>query len=158
MKRTAGDNVAMDTKKLRGRPCTFDPAIAMQICQRLANGESLRKICQDAHMPNESTVRGWVIDDHNGFAAHYTRARHLLAERWAEEVLEVADTPAPTTESGSTDGGFVQDKRLRVDARKWLLSKVLPKVYGDKVSVDHSGSVGLNINIDLGAPPPEQQR
>ena len=91
-----------------------------------------------------------MLDDHEGFAAQYTRARMLLAERWAEEVLEVSDELPAMTDEGKIDSGGVAHQRLRVDSRKWLLSKVLPKIYGDKLDVTSDGkAVGLNIAIDL---------
>lgn len=117
----------------------------------MADGESLRSICEDVGMPPESTVRGWVIDDVDGFAAQYARARALQAERWAEEIMAISDELPAMTGEGKIDSAGVQHQRLRVDSRKWLLSKVLPKVYGDKIDVTSGGDkVGLSINIDLG--------
>jgi hypothetical protein len=134
----------------RGRPSTYEPAVAAEICRRMADGESLRSVCRDEGMPAASTVRGWVIEDINGFAEQYTRARMLLAEHWADEVLEVSDDLPAMTGEGKYDSASVQHQRLRVDSRKWLLSKVLPKVYGDKLDVTSDGKqVGLNIAIDL---------
>jgi hypothetical protein len=43
----------------------------------------------------------------------------------------------------------VQHQRLRVDSRKWLLSKVLPKLYGDRVAVDHGGGVAINVTTGV---------
>ena len=134
-----------------GRPTTYTQEIADEICERLSNGESLRKICRDDHMPQESTVRGWVIYDRENFYAQYTKAREIQAMRWAEEILEISDDPAERTMEGKIDTGDVNHKRLRVDTRKWLLSKVLPKVYGDKLDLTSAGEkVGLSININLG--------
>lgn len=135
----------------RGRPTIYTPEIADEICKRLSFGESLRAICRDEGMPNEATVRMWALDDKEGFYTQYARARELQAMRWAEEVLEISDEPPPITGEGKIDGAGVQHQRLRVDSRKWLLSKVLPKVYGDKIDVTSNGKgVGLAINIDLG--------
>lgn len=134
----------------RGRPTRYTPELAAEICQRMSDGESLRGICKDEHMPPASTVRGWVLDDIEGFAERYTRARQLLAEHWAEELLDVSDEPPAVTGEGKYDSAYVQHQRLRVDSRKWLLSKVLPRVYGDKLDVTSDGkAVGLNIAIDL---------
>lgn len=135
----------------RGRPSVYDGKIAAEICRRMAEGESLRGICEDEHMPGESTVRSWVIDDVNGFSAQYARARALQAERWAEEIMHISDELPAMTGEGKYDSAAVQHQRLRVDTRKWLLSKVLPKVYGDRLDVTSKGEqVGLAINIDLG--------
>lgn len=127
-----------------GRPVTYDPDIAAEICRRLGEGEGLRAICRSEGMPPESTVRTWVADDRDGFAVRYTTARQAQALRWAEEILEIADDGSNDwIERNTADGGrgyefhgeHYQRSRLRVDTRKWLLSKVLPKVYGDKIEV-----------------------
>lgn len=137
----------------RGRPSIYTKKIADEICERLAHGESLRSICRDENMPDEKTVRTWAIDDVEGFYPHYARARELQALRWAEEVLEISDQDPLMTGEGKLDSASVQHQRLRVDSRKWLLAKVLPKVYGDKIDVTSGGEkVGLAINIDLGEP------
>jgi hypothetical protein len=120
-----------------GRPSKYTPELAREICIRMAGGETLRQVCRDDHMPAASTVRGWVVDNVDGFSEHYTRARTLLAEHWADEILEIADGSVERTMEGRLDGADVQQKRLQVDSRKWLLSKALPKVYGDKLDLNH---------------------
>ena len=81
----------------RGRPTVYTEAIASEVCERLAAGESLNAICRDAHMPAENRVREWALDDRAdkggtgaGFAARYTRARSVGLERLADELI----TPA----------------------------------------------------------------
>jgi hypothetical protein len=134
----------------RGRPSSYDQVIAAEICRRTADGESLRSICKDANMPSEACVRRWALDDVQGFFAQYDMAIKLRAARWAEEVLEISDEPPAVTGEGKYDSAYVQHQRLRVDSRKWLLSKVLPKVYGDKIDVTSAGEkVGFAIAIDL---------
>lgn len=108
-----------------GRPSIFSEKLADRICERLAAGETLRAICRDEGMPSEPTVRRWALEDFNGFSAQYTRSREIGYACMADEVLEIAD--------GGT-GDVIRD-RLRFDARRWLLSKALPKVFGDKVAV-----------------------
>lgn len=134
----------------RGRPSVFQQAIADEICRRVADGESLRSICRDDNMPDESTVRRWALEDVEGFFPQYDAALKIRAMRWAEEVLEISDELPPITGEGKIDGAGVAHQRLRVDSRKWLLSKVLPKVYGEKIDVTSDGKqVGLAIAIDL---------
>jgi len=127
--------------KPHGRPLTYSSDIANEICARLAAGEGLNGICRDEHMPPAPTVRGWVIDDHEGFAARYARAREIGWEFHAEEILRMADDCRVgqivtvkgdgKTEVKSAD--MVERARLQIDARKWLLSKMLPKKYGEKI-------------------------
>lgn len=119
---------------------------ADQICAMLADGMSLREVCRSDDMPAESTVRHWALEDRNGFFAQYTKAREIGYMRMADELLEIADDGTNDwmerkTQDGSTgdvvlNGEHVQRSRLRLDTRKWMLSKVLPKIYGDKVEVE----------------------
>lgn len=120
----------------RGRPSVYTAKLAGKICRRLAAGESLRAICRDDGMPDESTVRGWALDNVEGFFPQYARAREIAYHGLADEVLEIADDGRNDTyvdEDGTrkVDHDCVARSRLRVDARKWMLSKVLPKIYGD---------------------------
>lgn len=138
----------------RGRPSKYTLEIAEAICERLAAGESLNAICKDEGLPAEPTVRRWALDDVEGFAAKYTRAREQQADALAEEIITIADAdPATLLQGGEGDTRIVIDsaavahQRLRVDARKWFASKVAPKKYGDKVDVAHSGSVSLESTV-----------
>lgn len=120
-----------------------------EILERLANGESLRQICRDAGMPNESSVRYWVVDD-PFFAAQYARARNSGLDAIAEEMQEIADdaTNDFMTRSSQTgvnkvlDAEHVNRSRLRIDARKWLLSKLRPDKYGEDQRIQLTGAGG----------------
>lgn len=119
---------------------SYTEAIGAAICERLAAGESLRAICRSEGMPPESTVRLWAVSDVQGFAAQYTRAREAGYLRMADEITEIADDGTGDTwtdDEGNvrTNNDVVARSRLRVDTRKWLLSKMLPKVYGDKMEL-----------------------
>jgi hypothetical protein len=56
----------------------------------------------------------------------------------ADEILELADAPVPVLENGATDNALVRQRQLQVDTRKWFLSKLAPKVYGDRLDVSVS--------------------
>lgn len=114
-----------------GRPSDYSPELAALICGELAEGLTLREVCRADDMPAESTVRRWALEDREGFSAQYTRAREIGYHAMADEVIEIADS--------SRDPA---DKRLMFDARRWLLSKALPKVYGDKITQEVSGPGG----------------
>ena len=124
----------------------YSEALADKICARLESGESLNAICQDDDMPSESCVRRWASEDYKGFSAKYTRARELGYLRLADELLDIADDGRNDwmLRRGEEDAGWtangehLQRSRLRVDTRKWLLSKMLPKVFGDKI--EHAAS------------------
>lgn len=98
----------------------------------------------DDNMPAESTVRQWALNDLHGFAAQYARAREIGYHALADEIIHISNTPqvgtrTKTDEDGkkeTSEGDMIEHRRLQVDARKWYLSKVLPKVYGDKVALE----------------------
>ena len=129
--------------KPRGRPSIYTPELAREICRQIAEGKSLREICRADGMPYDATVREWVIDDREGFHSQYTRAVQARAVLWAEEITGIADDGSndtyidPNTGQEKTNAEVVARSRLRVDTRKWMLSKVLPKIYGDKVDLNH---------------------
>ena len=113
-------------------------------------GESLRKICEDAHMPAASSVIEWVQRDESGFAERYAQARAIGYQLLADELVHIADTPMIGTKSVSkatgleiTEGDMIEHRRLQVDTRKWMLAKMLPKIYGDKQQIEHSGGVDV---------------
>lgn len=125
-----------------GRPTVCTPEVIAEICQRLAEGESIRHICADENMPSTSAVFAQLAKNQD-FQDQYARARELQAERMAEEILDIADDGTNDwmeREDGtvSLNGEHVQRSRLRVDTRKWLMSKMLPKKYGDRIQQDVS--------------------
>lgn len=144
----------MSEEKKRGRPSAYTAAIAAEICARLANGESLNAVCKDESMPPRTTVIEWVLDDREGFSDKYARARRVGYELIADELLDISDDGTNDyaereNKSGETykvvDQDHISRSRLRVDTRKWLLSKALPKIYGDKVTNEHTGKDGSPI-------------
>jgi hypothetical protein len=136
-----------------GRPVTYTQEIADEICLGLAEGKTLREVCRAENMPPESTVRLWALDDRNGFAAQYARAREIGYHSMADDLLEISDDGRNDwmERNGDDGAGWVQNgealarSRLRVDTRKWMLSKALPKVYGDKIVNEHTGPDGAAI-------------
>lgn len=148
-----------------GRPSLYTPEVAAAICSRLANGESLRRICRDADMPAEATVRMWALNlsgDFKEFSAQYATSRRIGFESMADEVIEIADDSSEDTtytEQGPRmDAEFVARSRIRIDTRKWLLSKVLPKIYGDKLTLagDDEAPIKTVNRIELVALTPKQ--
>jgi hypothetical protein len=117
----------------------YDPVLAEEILERLADGDSLASICCDEGMPDERSVRRWARN-HDEFGDQYAIARRLGYEKRADELLEIADDASADwieTENGHRvlDNVHVNRARLMIDTRKWLLSKMLPKVYGDHLTV-----------------------
>lgn len=120
----------------------YSEDVACRICDGLFNGQSLRTICKQKGMPTRQNVYRWLVN-HPDFAKDFAQAKEDQADAFAEEIVEIADAPVPTDENGRLDSGAVQKQRLRVDARKWIASKLKPKAYGDKLDVAHSGNVSI---------------
>lgn len=116
-------------KDKSGRPSSYTIEIGDDICDRLANGESLRAICADDGMPGRSTVFRW-LGDNESFRDQYARAREDQAETMADDIVAIADGDA----AEDTPVATARD-RLRVDARKWVASKLKPKKYGDRTTL-----------------------
>lgn len=113
------------------RPTIFNDDVADAICERLADGESLRAICRGEDMPAKSTVFKWLATN-STFADHYARARETQADSLADDIVDIADDRLLEA----------NDKRVRIDARKWLAGKLRPKVYGDSQTLKHTGASG----------------
>jgi hypothetical protein len=87
-------------------------------------------------MPNRQTILNW-LNDKAEFVGQYARAREDQAEAHADRIIEIADDE-------TIDANH---KRIMVDARKWVASKLKPKRYGDKLDLEHKGEVGLTVNV-----------
>lgn len=137
------------------RTSPYTPELDALICERLAAGESLRSISKLAGMVPESTVRSWVVDNKEGFSARYARARGIGLDVLAEELLAIADTPVEGLRSETSDAGvkliredMLGHRRLQIDTRKWFLSKMAPKKYGDRTAMELTGADGGPIEIN----------
>ena len=122
----------MGTK--RTTPGSQDRAEASgKVFELMRSGMSAFKACQSVGVP-QSTLNCWLNDDPD-LAAEYARAREDLIEFVAAETIQIADAPVGTTDNGSTDSGAVQKQKLQVDTRRWLLSKLAPKKWGDRLEL-----------------------
>lgn len=133
-----------------GRPSDFTPEIANLICDRLIDGESLRSICIADEMPSASTVCRWLAQFPE-FREQYAHAREAQADTLVDEMLDIADDGTndwmeKKNAEGDVigveyNGDAVQRSRLRIDARKWMSSKLAPKKYGDKLELNNNHGV-----------------
>lgn len=126
----------MATTKKTGRPSDYLPEVAADICSLLADGESLRKVCERPGMPAKATVFRWLAQ-HQEFRDQYAKATETRADAIFEEMFDIAD-------DATEESAAVAKARLRIDTRKWALARMNPKKYGDKVSqeIDHKSSDG----------------
>lgn len=130
---------------------TFDA-----ICERIANGESLKAICEGEGMPDKATVFRWLAANES-MRDKYALAREAQADSLFDDILSIAD-------DGTNDwmeknfgeetrwvenGEALRRSQLRIDARKWMAGKLRPKKYGEKLELEHSGEVALTPTINL---------
>lgn len=125
------------------RPIEEREIIARQVFNEMRQGLSAYKACVKVGLP-QSTLSRW-LDEDRSLAEDYARAREELHEFIAAEILAIADAPVPSTDKGGVDPGAIQKQRLQVDARKWLLSKLAPKKWGDKIEVSGDADNPLKI-------------
>lgn len=117
------------------RPSEYTQETAEAICIRLASGESLSAVCRDPEMPDKTTVLRWLARV-EPFRTQYASAKEESAEAIAEEYFDILDEMPPAKADGSLDSAAVAWAKNRADGRKWYLSKIMPKKYGDKVQTD----------------------
>jgi len=143
----------MSGKKL-GRPSSYSEERAAEICARLVNGESLRAICRDDHMPDVKTVYLWMAQNEI-FLQQYTQAKEDQADTLQEDILDIADTlPEQVVDDkgiARVDAAYVNWMRLRVDSRKWIASKLKPKKYGDRTTLagDKDNPVEVRASTEI---------
>ncbi len=140
-----------------GGKVLYDPKIADVILERMGRGETLRAICRDEGMPSDSLIRKWAIfDTPPGFSARYAQARETQMESWADEIVAISDdtvndthttTYGDGTERTSPNTEWISRARLRVDSRKWLMSKLAPKKYGDFLKVDQKTTHAVDDSV-----------
>ena len=143
-----------------GRPSSFTQETADLICERIAAGESLRAITLDEDMPGKATVFRWLRSNVS-FRDQYARAKEFQAESFAEELMDIADDGTndwmqvfskqdPGKAVGWIENGeALRRSALRVETRKWVMSRLLAKKYGDKLDVNHGGEVVTKIIVNI---------
>lgn len=157
--------------KKRQQPRAYGDNIARKICERIMQGETLNAICADPRMPSKPTVIRWLASPTRAdFREMYYYARRVYAELLMDEVIEIADDQSkdwiPTYNKKGEQNGWkpdneaIQRSRVRIDTRKWLASKMIPRIYGEKVDHHHEvvGDLAELLktasNKDSGLPPP----
>lgn len=128
----------------------YTEKLAQSVCNRIAtSNDSLKTICLEINI-HPSTIFDWIANFPD-FADKYARAREAQADYLADEILEIADEVSRDTII-TPDGIIIENKewinrsKLRVDARKWIASKLKPKKYGDKLDLEHTGNVAITWN------------
>jgi hypothetical protein len=126
-----------------GRPTDYNEELAETILTRIIEGQGVAEIGRDEEMPDKSTIFRWLAKDKE-FRDRYARAKEVCADYMAEELLDIADNASndwmarngkDEDERWIVNGEHIQRSRVRIDARKWLMGKLKPKKYGDKLAL-----------------------
>lgn len=119
-----------------GRPTIYTQELANEICAKIAsNGKGVKLLCaENPHWPNKDTIFVW-LKNYSDFSDQYVQAKRCQVETFIDEILEIADDSTHdnyVTEQGKVtcNNEYIARSRLRIDTRKWLASKLVPKIYG----------------------------
>jgi len=110
--------------------------LAELVPQFMSDGLSMRQACIKAGMTAQTFLR--AVDASPGLAERYAQARTALLDAMVDQILTLADAPVPLLDNGATDPGLVRQRQLQIDARRWVLSKLAPNKYGDRLDVSVS--------------------
>lgn len=125
------------------RAIEFTQEIADTICDRIADGRTLRAILRESNdLPGMTTIFKW-LDQNEAFAKQYARACDERVESMNEDLMDISD------EAVGLDAAGVQAKKLQIETRKWLMGKAKPKKYGDRLQVDNMHSFEQRTTSDL---------
>lgn len=133
-----------------GRPKALTKMLRNEICERILNGETIRLISADEHMPNASTIYRALADDGDPeFRDQYARAKEVQLFRMEDELLEIADAATSDT---------AQESKLQIDTRKWIMAKRAPKKYGERITQEHETEAGAVMVVNMRSSQPEGGR
>jgi hypothetical protein len=135
-----------------GRPTDYNPEMALRICDLVATHDiGLPRLCEMyPELPRPQTINAWRREKLE-FSSKYAQAKMEQAELMAESIDDIARDldkhyyVDQATGSSKIDTGMVAHARLMIDTRKWLASKLAPKIYGDrKIAEEQSPTDTLN--------------
>ena len=141
-------NTAKPAPRKTGRPSKYTEELAAEIAQRLSDGEPLRQICRDAHMPHWTNIYEWMARDQD-LSVRIARAREIGQDAIAEEIYREMMLEPEREERGRIDPGYVQLIKARAEIKLKLLAKWNPKRYGDRVTMAGDAENPLAVKADV---------
>lgn len=122
------------------RPSIYSQELADKICDGIANGWSMRTICDKEDMPALSSIFLW-LRTYKEFSEQYARACEERTEAHNELLLDLGDEATELAQNvdPKASGAVVQAVKLKADNLKWVMSKMKPKKYGDKIDMTTNG-------------------
>ena len=138
--------MARTSAKDTDRPTEYSDMIAQTIFDRMADGEKLSAICEDATMPNLPTVSRWAVSsDHQEFAGRLVRAREELACRFADKALKLSE---------DYKTGTANDRRLQIETLKWYAAATYPEAFGRLAGTKQPRAGSAPAAAPAGSPEP----
>jgi hypothetical protein len=128
---------------MKATPKTEKEKKITEVLKHMREGHSLRQSSIKAGITPQSVLR--AVDKDSELAEQYAQARAAMIDKIADDIMTIADEEMIPTGEGKVDNAMVQKQRLRVDTRKWLLSKLAPKKYGDKLELTGDDKSPLTI-------------
>ena len=117
------------------------------ICDQIAEGVNLREICREPGMPTWRAVYYWMDDDKE-FASAIACARDIGSHAIACQSLEIVDQePERDPATGKIDPAAVAHQKLRAEHRLKLLAKWSPKLYGERIQQEVTGTDGGPVHV-----------
>jgi hypothetical protein len=132
---------ARQVGRLSRAEVAYTPETANLVLDELMGGRTLEDICADPDMPSAASVRRWVRDDREGFAARYREAREVGCHVIGDQMLRIVDDRRNDwitwrredgTMARMLDPERVNRALARVKTRQGLLSRMLPRTFGDR--------------------------
>jgi hypothetical protein len=120
-------------------PAYDQAAVMTEFIMRTEGGESLRKICEDDHMPHMSTISRWLSEGSEQLREQYAHAMDLRGQRFGEKVTDLAEK---VIEDKDLDPNRA---RVAVDALKWAAARLAPKRYGDRIEAHVTGELTATL-------------
>jgi len=127
-----------DLKKT-GRPTKYSKEVAEKICSKVSvtSAGLMQLYHENDYFPHPDTIYEWRSKIPE-FSDMYAQAKKHQADILAEQIIEMSDNCAIEYHRGSE---YIMATRLQVDSRKWMAAKLLPRIYGDKVTTDNTHTV-----------------
>jgi hypothetical protein len=138
-------------RALSGGPVPYSAELADRVLGELMEGRTLVDVCDDLGMPSKGTVLLWVRRNRDGFAARYREAREIGGQIMVDELITIGDDSRRDQVRRRNEGGEatlvvdhenINRSRLRCENRRWILSKALPRIYGDRLEVSAKHDAG----------------
>jgi len=131
--------MAKETKKT-GRPSIKTPEMVEEFLRRISHGRSIANVCSDEDMPTTTTVYDWISKD-SAFSERYARACADRGLLYADRISDISDK--------LMKGEIAPDvARVAIDSYKWISARLVPKLYGDRQSVDVSVTHTHQLHLD----------